>query len=221
MKICILIPVYNESQNIGRIVEIIKRKDLNVIVIDDGSTDGSGDLAQQKGAVVLRHVFKMGKGNSLKEGFEYILKEGYAGVLMMDGDGQHDPEEVDHFILAAQKHPLSVITGNRMTNTEGMPLIRYLTNRFMSSLISTACGQKIQDTQCGFRYISASILRELNLVSNDFEIETEILMKASKKGYKIYSLPIKTIYRNEESYIHPLKDTVRFFTYFLKEIFSR
>ncbi|MCK5179213.1 MAG: hypothetical protein KAR32_06750, partial [Candidatus Omnitrophica bacterium] len=106
-------------------------------------------------------------------------------------------------------------------NSKGMPFIRYCTNRFMSWLISLACGQSIADTQCGYRYIHCEILKQLDLTSRDFEIETEILMKACQKGFKVLNVPIKTIYRNEESKINPFKDTIRFFTYFIKEICSR
>ena len=91
----------------------------------------------------------------------------------------------------------------------------------MSSLISFACRNSIADTQCGYRYINCDILKQIQFSSDDFEIETEILMKAAKKGYPIYSVPIKTIYRDEKSKIHPFKDTIRFVNYFIKEIFSK
>ena len=138
----------------------------------------------------------------------------------MDGDGQHDVEDIDQFIDAAQKYPTCIIVGNRMSDSNTMPLIRYCTNRFMSWLISLACKQTIEDTQCGYRHISRDILEKLNLTSQDFEIETEILMQACQKGFKIHSVPIKTIYRDEKSNINPFKDTVRFFAYFIKEICS-
>ncbi|MCK5260152.1 MAG: hypothetical protein KAJ70_03740, partial [Candidatus Omnitrophica bacterium] len=120
-----------------------------------------------------------------------------------------------------EKNKLSVIVGNRMANAKGMPFVRYCTNHFMSRLISLACGQSIVDTQCGYRYIHCDILKAIDLISRDFEIETEILMKACQKGFKVRNVPIKTIYRNEESKINPFKDTIRFFTYFIKEICSR
>ncbi len=220
MNVCILIPVYNEFKEIGRLVESLKKKGFPVAVIDDGSTDDSGVIAKQKGAVVIRHEKNQGKGRSLQDGFDYVLKENYACVVTIDGDGQHDISDIDQFITKANEYPASVITGTRMNNPKEMPFIRFLTNRVMSWIISSLCQQTIPDTQCGFRLISCEVLRELKLTSGDFEIETEVLMKASKKGFKIYSVPIKTIYRGEASKINPLIDTFRFLVYIMKEIWS-
>lgn len=221
MKICILIPVLNESRTIGFLVEQLRQRGLDCLVIDDGSTDRSGMIAKEKGAVVISHQEKQGKGASLKEGFEYILKNNFDAVIAMDGDGQHAVEDLDPFLRAAEENPRRVITGNRMSNAKNMPRVRYLTNRFMSSLISFVCKQKVPDTQCGYRYIHRDILNILKLRSNDFEIESEILIQASRKDFQIHSVPIKTIYQDETSQIHPFKDTVRFIIYFTKELFSR
>ena len=128
--------------------------------------------------------------------------------------------DIDKFIELAQREKACIINGNRMQNHQGMPWVRFCTNRLMSWLVSWACGQSIADTQCGYRYISSEILRAITLTSGDFEIESEILIKSSKKGFKVYSVPIKTIYRDEVSQIHPLKDTLRFIRYFVKEIFN-
>ena len=220
MKTCVLIPAHNEAKTIGPLVEALVKKQFPVIVIDDGSGDNSGDIAREKKAMVLCNEEKMGKGNSLKRGFEYILRQNYDNVILMDGDGQHDVDDTDQFIERAYNHPRSIICGTRMQNYAGMPPLRLWTNRFMSALISAVCKQKIPDTQCGFRLIPTALLKEIRLTSSDFEIETEVLIKASKKGYQVSSVPIKTIYRNEVSKINPLKDTIRFIVYIIKEMFS-
>lgn len=220
LKICVLIPVLNEAQTIGKVVGAVHTQNLDVVVIDDGSTDDSGAIARQNGATVIRHDVKKGKGQSLRDGFWYVLEHGYEGVITMDGDGQHDVADIERFLRLAAKDCPGMIVGNRMANPQGMPVVRYLTNRFMSSLISKACGQYIPDTQCGYRYIDSRILREVPLTCDDFEIETELLMKSSKQGFRIDSVPVMTIYRDEESKINPWKDTVRFIAYFMKEIRS-
>lgn len=217
-KICVLIPVHNEAQAIRGVVSSVRTKGLDVAVIDDGSTDDSGAIAREAGAFVIRHAQKSGKGASLRSGFTHALKEGYAAVVTLDGDGQHDAGDIDAFVALAQQHSPCMIVGNRMANPKGMPWVRFLTNRFMSFLISMACHQKIADTQCGYRYVDTAVLKDLPLRCDDFEIESEMLMKAAKKGCRIYSVPIRTIYQDEESKIHPVKDTIRFFVYFLKEI---
>lgn len=222
MNVCILIPVYNEFKEIGRLVESLKQKDFAVVVVDDGSSDDSGKTAREKGALVIRHEQKKGKGSSLQDGFEYILKEEkYDGVVTIDGDGQHDIKDIEQFLVQAHQHPGSIITGTRMDNPRGMPLVRLWTNRLMSGVISFLCRQKIPDTQCGFRLISSSVLKQLKLTSNDFQIETEVLIKAARLGVKIYSVPIKTIYRGEASKINPVVDTFRFLVYIIKEMCNR
>ena len=221
MRICIIIPVHNEANTIGPLVQNVRKEFLDVLVIDDGSSDNSRLIAEGNGATVLYHPEKKGKGFSLKEGFGYALKENYDAVITIDGDGQHDPQDLQKFLTLAQTYPISIIQGNRMQNHGGMPQLLYWTNRFMSLVISWGCGGHIADTQCGFRYISCVILKEIHLQSNDFEIETEILMKACKKGFRVYSVPIKTIYRDEKSKISPFKDTVKFFGYFLREVLHR
>jgi len=220
LKICVIVPAHNESHAIADVVRGVKAKGLDIVVIDDGSRDGSGEIARQNGAVVVTNSAKQGKGLSLQRGFQFALEEGYDGVIAMDGDGQHAVADLDSFLAQIAAHPQSVISGSRMANSQGMPLLRYLTNRAMSALISGICRQSIPDTQCGFRYISCDILGDIRLSAKDFEIETEVLIKASKKGYPVFSVPIQTIYRDEKSKINPLKDTWRFLVYLLRENFS-
>ena len=221
MKICVLIPVHNEAQEIGRVLKTVKLQGLEVLVIDDGSTDNSGTIAKQRGAMVVRHDQRCGKGLSLREGFKQVLKNQYDGVMTMDGDGQHDPADLHQFFDKIKEDPISIVTGNRMRKAHRMPWIRYWTNRFMSFLISCICKQSIPDTQCGFRYIHRKILEEIEITCNDFEVETEVLIQASKRGYQIHSVPVKTIYRGEKSKIRLGKDTIRFFNYLIREMTCR
>jgi len=221
MNICIIIPAYNESNAIGSLIELLKLKSIPIVVINDGSTDDTGLIAQSAGAVVLTNEHKKGKGFALQRGFQYALDQKYDGVITMDADGQHSPEDIDQFLKYVSEKDVGLIIGNRMGNAEGMPWLRYCVNWSMSAVISLASGQSVADTQCGYRYISSKILKDLNFTSSDFEIETEMIMKAAKKGFKVRSVSIKTIYRNEISKIHPAKDTLRFITYFIRELFSR
>ncbi|MBF0386039.1 MAG: glycosyltransferase family 2 protein [Candidatus Omnitrophica bacterium] len=221
MKLLAIIPVYNESKNIGMVVEAIKKKGLDVVVIDDGSDDNSGKIACQKGAEVLRNSKRQGKGFSLREGINYAKDKTYDGVITMDGDGQHDASDIDSFRSLAENSAADIIVGNRMEETKDMPFIRFLTNKFMSLIISLSCRQHIPDTQCGYRYLSKRALKDLKLYSDDFEIETEMLMQLSKKKFRIHSVKIRTIYQGEESKIRPLKDTFRFFRYYFREAFKK
>jgi len=131
----------------------------------------------------------------------------------MDGDGQHDWHEIPKFIETAQSQDTAVVIGNRMTGIlplRHMPLIRWLTNKVTSYIISKITGQRIPDSQCGYRLIKVSVLNDLELLTSRFDTESEILIKSAKNGYKIASLPIRSIYRGEVSYINPVRDTMRF-----------
>ncbi len=221
MKICVLIPVLNEAKSIGPLVERILAKNPDVLVINDGSTDGSGEIARKKGARVIDHPQRQGKGSSLRDGFRYALEKNYDGIITMDGDGQHAVEDLDNFIQKAIAEPASVVVGSRMADNTTMPRVRLWTNNFMSWLISCVSGQKIPDTQCGFRYIGAVVLRAVKLASCDYEIESEVLIQASRCGFKIHSVPVKTIYGDEDSKINPCVDTWRFIIFIIKQLFQK
>ena len=210
MKVCVLIPTYNGEATIPRLVQEVTKSVERCLVVDDGSTDQTADCASRAGAAVIRHSSNCGKGACLRCGFDWALREGYDGVITMDGDGQHDPRDIPRLIKKAKESPAGIIIGNRMESAEKMPLIRRLTNRVMSWIISRICSQRIPDSQCGFRLIKRKVLERLGLVTSRFETESEILIKAHRANFEIDSIPIGTIYRNEKSKISPLSDTVRF-----------
>lgn len=210
----VLIPCYNEALSVGNVIKNALLYVRDVIVVDDGSSDGTGEAAESAGAIVLRHQVNKGKGESLRTGFGYIKEnKNWDSVIIMDGDGQHDPGDLPRFIETAQKENAGIVIGDRMTGLGpkgAMPFIRWLTNKTTSYIISKLIGQKIPDSQCGYRLIKTDVLKDLELKTSRFDTESEILIKSAKRGYKIISLPIKIIYRNEVSYINPVRDTLRF-----------
>lgn len=209
-KICALIPSYNEAGTIGDIIRQLKARGLAVYVVDDGSTDNTASIAQSEGAIVVSRKTNKGKGASLQEGFRHILKRDFDAVLVMDGDGQHGSGDIDNFLSRMEETGADVVIGNRMHDISSMPRVRIHTNRFMSGLISRIARQDIPDSQCGFRLIKKEVLRDIKLESSNYEIETELIIKAARKGFRIESVPVKTIYRNEKSKINPVLDTLRF-----------
>lgn len=219
MKTCVLIPSYNEEKTIGNIVKDVHNLGFDVFVVDDGSTDDTEKIANEAGAIVLRHRKNEGKGFALRNGFNYILNLDYDAIITMDGDGQHSVKDIQEFITAAQTNTaIGVIVGNRMFNIKDMPFIRILTNIFMSFIISIFCRQEVSDTQCGFRLVKRVVLENIRLLTSNFEIESEMLIRASRLGYKISSIPIETIYQVKSSKISPIIDTFRFIKFMLKEI---
>lgn len=219
MKNCVVIPCYNVASAISKIVEELKKFAFEVIIVDDGSSDSTADMAFKSGATVLRNIDNCGKGASLRRGFKYALAFDYDNIITMDGDGQHLPEEIANFLEAKRLDPeADLILGNRMKNPTGMPFARYLTNKIMSKFISSLCSQRIPDSQSGFRLIRAGIIRDLQLKSDNFEIESEIIIKAAKRGYKIISIPIRSVYKNTKSQINPILDTLRFVKFIRKAV---
>lgn len=217
MKICVIIPTYNESKTISSLIEKIRLLGLDILVIDDGSTDNTAEIAQGNAALVLRNPHNEGKGASLTLGFCYAVTNCYDAVITMDGDGQHLPEEITLFLETAKISNAGIILGNRMSGHQNMPFIRILTNKFMSWLISLIAGQKIPDTQCGFRFIRSDVLKNINLRTTKYETESEILIKSARLGFKIESIPITTVYRGERSKINPFLDTMRFINFIIRE----
>lgn len=207
---CVIIPAYNEERAIGAVIRGVRSQGLDTCVIDDGSLDDTGNIAESEGAAVIKHQKNMGKGMSLRDGFVYALKKGYDVVITMDGDGQHRVEDIGNFMKRYAEGSAGMIIGNRMDNAKGMPLIRIITNKFMSWLLSSMAGQRIPDTQCGFRLISAPCLKSIRLDSERFDIESELIIKASRAGCNIVSVPVESVYADEVSKVNPVTDTLRF-----------
>ena len=207
----VIIPAYHEESHIGEVVRRTRKQLDHVLVVDDGSTDATAERAREAGAEVVVHRQNRGKGESIKTGFRYWLDRQMTWVFVIDADGQHRPEEIATFIDAAMVDGASLLIGNRMTDTRCMPIVRRLVNHWMSKRISRACRQTIPDTQCGFRMIYRHLIPELLGGSERFDYETEMLIIASRKGFRIESVPISTVYSDEVSSIHPVRDTIRFF----------
>ncbi len=222
MKNCVIIPTLNEEKAIGNLIEQIKMLSLDVVVIDDGSHDKTAEIANKKGAHVISNKINLGKGIALRQGFKHAIELGYDAVVTMDGDGQHNPKDIRSLIEVGFKdEQTAVVVGNRMLEVRNMPIIRILTNRIMSNLISFVCHQNIPDSQCGFRLIKTKVLNKIDLSSKKYEIESEILIKAARLKHKIISVPIQTIYAGEKSQINPFIDTIRFLKFIIKVYFGK
>lgn len=221
MKTCVILPAFNEAENISNIIRKIKKINMDVIVIDDGSDDSTLSIAEQEKVFVMHHPKRCGKGASLKDGFDHAKRKGYDIIITMDADGQHDPSEIPVFIKKAKETGACIIVGDRLANSSGMPLIRVLTNKFMSMIISAICHQRIPDTQCGFRLFRRDAINSVEIEAHKFEIESELLVKLSRRGYRIESLPIKSIYAGETSQINPIIDTFRFIRFIAKILTTR
>ena len=211
MRICLLIPAYNEARTIGQVVSEAREIIESVVVVDDGSQDATAQIAEDSGALVIRHPVNSGKGSALRTGFQHVLDNGYDALITMDSDGQHDVNDIPGFLKAFDERGSGIIIGSRMQDISTMPAIRKFTNKFTSFVGSLLAHQKIKDSQSGYRLISSDVLQAVELETTGYEMESEILIKASRAGFRITSVPIKTIYGQEVSKINPVVDTCKFF----------
>lgn len=211
-NIAVIIPAFNVEPTIGEVIDQTTRfiKPSHIIVIDDGSQDQTAVIARQTGSMVLQNGVNRGKGYALKKGFRYAIEKGFEAVITLDGDLQHDPLEIPNFIGCFEKINADLILGDRTYDFSAMPLDRQFSNKMTSLLISLLVVQRVRDSQSGYRLIKTEVLKRIKLTSNRYETESELLLKALLLGYKIASVPIKTIYNNQPSHIHRVIDTWRF-----------
>ncbi len=210
-SICALIPAFNEAEHIAAVVTGALRRVHEVIVIDDGSNDGTGPAAQSAGAACIRGETRRGKGAALRKGIEAIRARDFSHVLLMDGDGQHDPDDIPLLVDAARRTGADLVIGTRSFERGRMPLPRYFSNTVGSRVASLIAGVNLSDSQSGFRLIRAGKLRELRLRSNKYEIEMEMIIKAAAAGYRLEQVPVRTVYQDGRgrSKMRIVRDTVR------------
>ena len=211
-SILVIIPCYQEAAHIGTVVRDVAAIGLRAVVIDDGSTDGTAEVARAAGAEVIVHEKNSGKGAAVATGVRRAMQEpSCEAFVMIDGDGQHLPAEIPRFVAEFRQCHADFIIGTRMADTRAMPPARRRTNRFMSALLSWQAGRKISDTQCGFRLLSRAVFPiALECASGGFSAESEILCQLSIRGFSIREVPVSTIYGDEKSKIRPGRDTIRF-----------
>jgi len=177
-------------------------------VVDDGSRDGTGRIAANVGCEVIRHPVNRGKGMALRAGFEAALAQKASFVITLDADGQHDPEHLPALWSTMIEGGWDIVIGARRRGGQ-MPIGRRLSNMLNSLIVSGFTGQRIPDSQSGFRLIKAGVLEAVRMRSVRYELETELLLLAAAAGFRIGSVTIPTIYAGEESHIRS-SDALRF-----------
>ena len=212
MCLAILIPAYNAAASLPGVLDGVRCyvAPEDVLVVDDGSSDGTQKAAERAGVHVLSHSVNRGKGAALKTGFAWAVDRGYEAVITLDADGQNDPKSVPDFVQRWKETGADLVVGSRMGDRRGMPVERVCSNTLTSWVISRRAGQRIEDSQSGYRLIAMEVLRQVSLETDGYEMESELLIKAARLGFRIVSVPIRTVYADEESFIHPLRDTGRF-----------
>lgn len=212
-KFAIVMPVYNEEETIEATVLEIEKLEIPYLVVDDGSTDHTNQILYIKSIPHLTQYPNKGKGAAVRLGAQSLIDMGYEWVLIVDGDGQFALEDIEKMDNELLWHgcEYDIYNGNRLEHPVEMPKERYIANKWMSKIISLFAGQKIPDTQCGLKMIHRDVFTELKFKSNRFDFDTEILIKASRHGSKIKSIPIQCIYKKGRvSKMRPVRDFFRF-----------
>ena len=212
----VVIPCFNEAPHIGDIVVEVRRLLPTVIVVDDGSTDGTARSAADSGADVVMHSRNRGKGAALRTGWDRARARGFTWSLTMDGDGQHLPCDIPALLETAEKTQAAMVVGNRMGNCATMPWVRRKVNAWMTRRLSNRLGTSLADSQCGFRLIDLAKLSRVQLVTNHFEIESEMLTAFVHAGYRIEFVPVRTHYNSRKSRIRTFVDTIRWMHWWMQ-----
>lgn len=201
-----LIPAFRCESSVGLVVSGVRPFVDEVVVVDDGSPDGTADAAEAAGARVLRRPENGGKGTAVRDGLAAVLPRGFTHVAFVDADGQHDPPDLPR-LLAAAAGGADFVIGSRLRSPETMPAKNYWANTIGDKVLARMTGLPIEDGQSGYRVVAAELLRPLRLVSRRFAIENEILVKAAPRVRRLAIVPVRTIYGAGGSHYRPFHDT--------------
>lgn len=209
MRVAAAIPAYEAAHSVGSVIARTRAVVEDVLVIDDGSNDGTAEAARDAGAEV--HVFaaNRGKGAALREAFTILFSRGFAGVVTIDADGQHLPEEVPRLLAAAASADL--VLGTRDHLFAEMGKVRRLSNRLSSRAISWAAGQAISDVQTGFRLYTRALIEHTGFPESGFEAESAVVVRAVRRGLRVTTTPVRLGHADGRSTSHyrPVLDSLR------------
>lgn len=214
-RVAVVIPALNESKAIAGVLDSVLELGLPVIFVDDGSDDGTPDIAAARGVTLIRHMQRMGKGEALRDGFREALRQGFDGVVTMDGDGQHVASDIPRLLEAAAAYPNHIAIGARIINRHRQPPYRRWANDFGDWGIGWACGQRLIDTQSGQRYYPRAAMELVDIETHGFVFESEILIEANwQRGLRVVAVPIESRYQGEfrPSHFRALPDFLRITT---------
>jgi glycosyltransferase involved in cell wall biosynthesis len=201
-----LVPAYRCSGTVGGVIRNLRAHVGEILVVDDGSRDGTADEARAAGARVLERPENGGKGCALRDGLADLLARAFTHVAFVDADGQHDPDDLPA-LLSAARSGADFVVGSRLKDPATMPAKNFWANTIGDKVLSRMTGLPIEDGQSGYRVIATRLLRRLRLRANRYSIENEILIKAAPHVERFATVPVKTIYGPARSHYRPFRDT--------------
>lgn len=206
-KALAVIPVLNEEQKIKSVIQAIPQKVLDVevktLVVNDGSTDRSEQIARYNGALVINHSKRLGYGRSVRDGFNYAKKHHYDYVVKLDGDGQHEVQYLSTVVKILRRGGVDYVVSSRykrqIDQLTKPPLERRLVNIMVTGAINKITKQKLTDVFCGFFGLTTALLRKMRLRTDGYGLELEMLLKAHFSGANILEIPHPLIYTKQHS----------------------
>jgi hypothetical protein len=208
MTALIVVPVFNEAETVGDVVAAARAYGP-VLVVDDGSRDDGAEIARRAGAEVIRHPRRLGKGAAIRTGIAAARERGASAVVTLDGDGQHSPADLELLLDAARGRCRTIVVGGRLDRGEALPPDRLNAIRVAGFFVNWACGLTLYDTQSGFRVYPIELFDEVRLRRGGFVLETEVLMAAVARGWRVHEVPIAALARaRQRSRFRPINDGV-------------
>jgi glycosyltransferase involved in cell wall biosynthesis len=217
----IVIPAFEAAAHLADVIRAASRfiPVSRIIVVDDGSSDVTGRVAEDAGAVLFTHPENRGKGAALETGLLAAVRMGMDFAITMDADGQHNPDEIPRFLEKERETGADIIVGNRMADRRNMPGDRIFANKATSWFVSLRSGVHIPDSQNGYRLIRTALYRNMRVKDSRYAAESELLIRAGRTGAVIEWVPVETIYASEASSVNPVVDTLRFLRMAIRSLF--
>ena len=210
--VAVLIPACDAANSLPALLGEISRAlpGLPVLVLDDGSRDGTAAAARAAGVEVFSHLERQGKGAALRRGWDLLFRRGHEAVLCLDADGQHDPAEGPRFLAHWERGAGELLVGDRGLRSAPMAWDRRLSNLISTRLLVRRTGLPLTDSQCGYRLLARGLWERLVLEGRAFDLESEVLLKAAALGARVAQVPVNQRPGGAGSHVRRLPDTWRF-----------
>lgn len=220
----IVIPAYNEEPVLASVVAEIRGAGYeNILVVDDGSKDATFEIAQKAGVRALRHRLNRGKGAATKTGIEAAKLLGATIVVTMDGDGQHNPEDIEKLVAPIREKKVDVVLGTRLKNPKGMPWYKVAHNIIGNAIVWYLYGLWVSDSQSGFRAYSCRAAKMIDTTTDRYEYDSEVIREIKKHRFKYHEVPIEVRYTDysmgkfqKQSFLTGIKTVYRMVFHILK-----